>query len=124
MSETEAFAAAAEVPPSGPPAPETGGGTAPEPPASKPRSGFARQKLKVEALKRRIQELEGDHETLLTDYEGLLADHDRLEQDYRALEAGFNELSQLNETLADELRKLKSHQQRPPIRYGSLMGGM
>jgi DNA repair exonuclease SbcCD ATPase subunit len=93
----------------------------PDPPP-KARSGFQRQKLKVEALKGRIQELESDHENLMTDYEGLLSDHERLERDYAKLELAFEEITELNSELASELRQLK--QQRPPIRYGSLMGGL
>jgi hypothetical protein len=90
--------------------PTEGGGT-----PTKPRSGFARQKLKV----KRLTEL---YENLLNDYEGLLADHDKLGRDYRALEAAFNEVTDLNTALASELRQLK--QQRPaPVRYGmGLMG--
>jgi hypothetical protein len=124
MSETEPFAVASEVPSPNPPASSEGDGTVPQEPQTKPRSGFARQKLKVEALKRRVQELEDSNETILTDYEGLLSDHDKLERDYSALEAGFNELTQLNEALAGELRKLKSQQRPGPVRYGAsnLMG--
>ena len=115
MSETEAFATAAEVPPSGP-APETGGGTAPEPPPSKPRSGFGRMKIKVA----RLTEL---YENMRNDYEAVCVEHDRLLADYAKLELAFNEITELNTELASELRQLKQH--RPnPVRYGTLMGGM
>jgi hypothetical protein len=117
MSETEPLAVATEVPPPCSPTPSEGGGTeaSDQLQANKPRSGFARQKLKV----KRLTEL---YENLLNDYEGLLADHDKLGQDYHALEAAFNEVTDLNTALASELRQLK--QQRPaPARYGmGLMG--
>ena len=76
MSETEPFATASEVPPPCSTAPHEGGGTAAsELPVSKPRSGFARQKLKVKALERRVHELEDS-------YDGLFADFEKLERDY------------------------------------------
>jgi hypothetical protein len=102
------LAIAGDVPSSGTD-PIAGGGT-PE----KPRSGFQRQKIKIQ----RLTEL---YENALGDYERLLADHDRLEQNCRSLEAAFDEIEKLNASLADELRKIK--QQRPaPVRYGTLMG--
>jgi hypothetical protein len=98
--------------------PTSGGGT-----PTKPRSGFARQKLKV----KRLTEL---YENLLNDYEGLLADHDRLQAEHNKtlldcakLEVAFSEVTELNAALAGELRQLK--QQHPaPVRYGTtnLMG--
>ena len=97
--------------------PADGGGTPPPDTPTKHRSGFSRQKAKVA----RLTEL---YSNLQDDYEGLLVDHDRLERDYRAIEAAYSEVCQLNATLADELRQLKSQQQRPsPVRYGmGLMG--
>jgi hypothetical protein len=118
MPETEHVAVAAEVPSPGSPAPEPGGGTAAphdEGRASKPRSGFARQKIKLQ----RVTEL---YENTLCDYERLLADHHNLERDYAKLEAAFNEVADLNTALAGELRQLK--QQRPPVRYGAGLMGM
>jgi DNA repair exonuclease SbcCD ATPase subunit len=122
MSENEQVAVASEVPSPSPPVPlERDGTSLPDTPPKKARSGFERQKRKVEALVRRIQELEGDHENLLTDYEGLFSDHERLERDYAKLELAFNEITELNTELASELRQLK--QRRPePVRYGGLMG--
>jgi hypothetical protein len=81
-------------------------------------SGFARQKVKVARLTELYQNLLNEHDQLLSDYH-------RIESDYATLEAGFDELSRLNETLAEELKKLKS-QQRGPVRYGTtdLMGGI
>ena len=94
------------TPPPEVPKPE-GGGT-----STKPRSGFARQKLKVQ----RLTEL---YENVLCDYERLLADHHNLERDYAKLEAAFDEVAGLNTALAGELRQLKQR----PVRYGaSLMG--
>jgi DNA repair exonuclease SbcCD ATPase subunit len=124
MSETEPFAAVSEVLPSDPPALSEDGGTSPPSIPPKARSGFQRQKLKVKALERRVHELEDNHENLLTDYEGLLADHERLGRDYAKLESAFNEITQLNATLAGELRQLKSQQRPGPVRYGTtnLMG--
>jgi hypothetical protein len=116
MSENEALAVAEEVSPSDPPALSEDGGTGLPDTPPKARSGFQRQKLKVAALQRRIQELEDDYDRACSDFE-------QLERDYAALEAGFNELSALNEALASELRQLK--QRRPePVRYGTtnLMG--
>jgi hypothetical protein len=116
MSETEPFATASEVPPPCSTAPHEGGGTAAsELPVSKPRSGFARQKLKVKALERRVHELEDS-------YDGLFADFEKLERDYIKLEHAFNEVTELNTALAGELRQLKSQQRPGPVRYGSLMG--
>ena len=87
--------------------PAEGGGT-----PTRPRSGFARQKLKVQ----RLTEL---YENVLCDYERLLADHHNLERDYAKLEAAFDEVAGLNTALAGELRQLKQR----PVRYGaSLMG--
>jgi hypothetical protein len=91
--------------------PSEGGGT-----PVKPRSGFQRQKIKIQ----RLTEL---YENALCDYEALLADHDKLERDYAKLEVAFSEVTELNAALAGELRQLK--QQRPsPVRYGTtnLMG--
>jgi hypothetical protein len=115
MSENDPVAIAAEVPPSDPPALSEDGGTAPSDTPPKARSGFQRQKLKVEALKRRVQELEDS-------YDGLFADFEKLERDYIKLEAAFNEITELNTALAGELRQLK--QQSPPIRYGANLMGM
>jgi hypothetical protein len=98
------------TPPPEVPKPE-GGGT-----STKPRSGFARQKLKVQRLTELYQNLLNDHDQLLSDYH-------RIESDYLALEAAFDEINQLNATLADELRRLKSQQRPAPVRYGmGLMG--
>jgi len=117
MSETEHVAVATEGPPPGSPAPEPGGGTATPPDegqASKPRSGFARQKIKLQ----RLTEL---YENTLCDYENLLADYHKLEQKYRVLEDAFSEVIQLNASLAGELRQLK---QQRPVRYGSNLMGL
>jgi hypothetical protein len=115
MAENEGLAVAAEVPPSDPPALSEVGGTSPPDTPVKHRSGFSRQKAKVEALTRRVQELEDS-------YDGLFSDFERLERDYAKLESAFNEITELNTSLAGELRQLK--QRRPePVRYGSnLMG--
>jgi hypothetical protein len=115
MSETEGFTVAAEVPPPCSSTPHEGGGTTALSDApTKPRSGFQRQKIKIQ----RLTEL---YENALCDYERLLANHDRLEHDYTKLESAFNEVARLNADLAAELRQLKQH--RPaPVRYGSLMG--
>jgi hypothetical protein len=99
---------AGDIPPSDIPSTE-GGGT-----PVKPRSGFQRQKIKIA----RLTEL---YSNLQDDYEALLADHDRLLADSGKLESAFNEITELNASLAAELRHAK--QQRPgPVRYGSLMG--
>ena len=118
MAETEHVVVAAEVPPPCSTAPQEGGGTATpsdEVQANKPRSGFARQKIKLQ----RLTEL---YENTLCDYEQLLADHHNLESDYTKLESAFNEVARLNADLAGELRQLK--QQRPPVRYGAGLMGM
>ena len=114
MSETEPFAVAAEVPAPNPPVSSEGGGTAAPDTPAKPRSGFARQKLKVA----RLTEL---YENVLCDYERLLADHHNLERDYAKLESAFNEVAELNTALAGELQRMKA--QHRPVRYGmGLMG--
>jgi hypothetical protein len=117
MSETEPLAVASEVPSPNPPASSEGAGTTPTDTPTKHRSGFSRQKAKVA----RLTEI---NESLRDDYDRLLGDYHKLEGDYLALEAAFNEVTELNTALADELRRLKSQQRPSPVRYGTtnLMG--
>jgi hypothetical protein len=84
----------------------------------KPRSGFARQKLK-------IQRLTDLYDNLLLDHEQLLLSYNKLEAEYHQLEDAFNEITALNSSLAGELREARQH--RPTFgstSFGSLMGMM
>ena len=76
---------------------------------AKPRSGFARQKIKIAALERRIQQLQDAY--------------GQLERDYVQLESAFAEIAQLNASLAGELQQLKQ-QRSAPVRYGANLMGM
>jgi hypothetical protein len=68
----------------------------------KPRSGYARMRLRFHGL--------------VEVYEHLQADYDRLRQDYAALEAAFSELKELNASLVDDLRPLRLRA-GPPISH-------
>jgi hypothetical protein len=81
---------------------------------SRPRSGFARQKIK-------IARLTNDLEVLQAEYWRLQDSHGKLEQDYCALEAAFNEITTLNASLSAELRQAKH---RPSPGFSNLMMGM
>jgi hypothetical protein len=82
----------------------------------RPRSGFARQKIK-------IQRLSDLYDRLLADHEELLLSYSKLEAEYHQLEEAFNEITALNESLARDLRQAQHH--RPaPVRFGDLMGMM
>jgi uncharacterized membrane-anchored protein len=98
-----------------PPATTSDGGA-----TSKPRSGFARLKIKCARLTELYENLLADHDQLLAEHHRLEDSHDRLEQDYRVLEDGFGEVTKLNADLAAELRQTK--QQRLPVRFGQLLG--
>jgi hypothetical protein len=84
---------------------------------SKPRSGFARQKLKLARLTALYDRLLADHEELLLSYS-------KLEQDYRALDEAFNEITSLNASLAADLRQVQHHRPASPPTptISSLMG--
>jgi hypothetical protein len=72
-------------------------------------------------MKAKVARLTELYENMRNDYEAVCADYDRLEHDYSKLESAFAEVTELNASLADELRKLK--QQCQPVRYGAnLMG--
>jgi hypothetical protein len=85
----------------------------------KPRSGFARQKLKIERLT-------AVYENLLIDHEALRDEHDKLLRDLHALDDAFNEVTRLNAELSAELRQARHRQptQHQPVRFGDLMGMM
>jgi hypothetical protein len=68
--------------------------------SSKPRSGFARQKIK-------IQRLTDLYENLLIDHEALRDDHDKLLRDFHELDDAFNEVTRLNAELSAELRQAR-----------------
>ena len=97
-----------DTPPTAPPA-ETSPG--------KPRSGFARQKIK-------IQRLTDLYENLRFDHEALRDDHDKLLRDSHELDDAFNEVTRLNSELAAELRQARHPTQHQPVRFGDLMGMM
>jgi hypothetical protein len=124
MSETEAFATAAEVPPAGPVASEPGGGTAPEPQVNKPRSGFARMKVKVARLTELYENVRNDYEAVCADFDRLQAEHDKTLLKCAKLEAANSELDELNAGLAADLQRAKSRPRTGPVRYGitGLMG--
>jgi hypothetical protein len=85
----------------------------------KPRSGFQRQKIKIQRLTDLYQNLQLDHEALRDE-------HDKLLRDFHELDDAFNEVTQLNAELAAELRQARHRQptQHPPVRFGDLMGLM
>jgi hypothetical protein len=107
------------MPPASPPADAcTGTG-------SKPRSGFARQKIKIERLTAVYENLQLDHEQLQADHERLQATHDKLEVEYRQLEAAFAEITQLKPSCLPSCGKPSSSPPapyRPAPSFGSLMG--
>jgi hypothetical protein len=98
-------------------APAEGGGT-----PTKPRSGFARQKLKIQRLTELYENLLNDYEALLADHDRLQAEHDKTLLDCARLEVAFGEVTELNAELAAELQRAKSQPRPSPVRYGNLMG--
>jgi hypothetical protein len=101
--------------PDGAPATPLSGGT-----ESRPRSGFARQKIKIARLTNDLEILQSEYWRLQDDHERLRISHDKIEADYSQLEVAFAEITQLNSTLSAELRQVKQH--RPSPAFGSLMG--
>ena len=85
--------------------------------AGKPRSGFARQKLK-------LQRLTDLYEHLLADHEALRDEHDKLLRDFHELDDAFSEVTRLNAELSAELRQARHRHptQHQPVRFGDLMG--
>jgi hypothetical protein len=85
--------------------------------ADKPRSGFARQKIK-------IQRLTDLYENLQIDHEALRDEHDKLLRDFHELDDAFNEVTRLNAELSAELRQARHRHpaQHQPVRFGDLMG--
>jgi hypothetical protein len=84
---------------------------------AKPRSGFARQKLRIVRLTNDLEVLQNEYWQLQADHERLQGSHDRLEAEYRQIEAAFAEITQLNAALSAELRQVKQH--RPATTFGS-----
>jgi hypothetical protein len=87
------------------------------PPADRPRSGFQRQKIK-------LQRLTDLYANLQIDPEALRDEHDKLLRDFHELDDAFNEVTRLNAELSAELRQARHRHpaQYRPVRFGDLMG--